>query len=162
MLSLYCNTEQTDWCTYLPFVTFAYNTAKQETTRFSPFQLIFARNPTLPLDATLLETEDEPNTNELREKALLLRAIAVENIHKKQEKDKDIYDKYHRDGEFEVGDRVKIFIPIRKVGKSEKLLLQWFGPYRIIKKLSEVNYEVKQKKGKKNGYSAHREDFTIL
>jgi len=43
MLSLYCNMEQTDWCSYLPFVTFAYNIAKQETTQFTPFELILSR-----------------------------------------------------------------------------------------------------------------------
>jgi len=63
-------------------------------------------------------------------------------------KDKELYDIKHRDGEYEVGD-VKIFISIRKLGKSEKLLLRWFGPYRITKKVSEVKYEVKQEGDRK-------------
>jgi len=124
MLSLYCISDQTEWCSYLPFVTFAYNTAKQETTQLSPFQLVFARDFTLPLDASLLDSNDDLDSHELRKKALLLRATAVENIHKKQEKDKGIYDGEHREGEFEVSDRVKIFIRIRRVGKNEKLLLR--------------------------------------
>jgi len=106
---------------------------------------VFARDPTLPLDASLLDSNDVLDFHDLREKALLLRATAIENIHKKQEKDKGIYDSKHREGEFEVGDRGNIFIPIRQVGKSQKLLLHWFGPYKITKKLSEV----KQEKGKK-------------
>jgi len=73
----------------------------------------------------------------------------VDKIQKKQGKDRELYDTKHREGEYEVGDRVKIFIPIRKVGMSEKLLLRWFGPYRVTKKVSEVNYEVKQEGGRK-------------
>ncbi|UYV69276.1 K02A2.6-like [Cordylochernes scorpioides] len=37
MLSMYVDVEQKKWDSILPFVTFAYNTAKQETTEFSPF-----------------------------------------------------------------------------------------------------------------------------
>ncbi|GFV03078.1 transposon Tf2-9 polyprotein [Trichonephila clavipes] len=37
MLSMYVDVEQKNWDEILPFVTFAYNTAKQETTGFTPF-----------------------------------------------------------------------------------------------------------------------------
>ncbi|GFV41463.1 transposon Ty3-I Gag-Pol polyprotein [Trichonephila clavipes] len=40
MLSMYVNAEQRNWDTILPFLTFAYNSAKQDTTGFSPFFLI--------------------------------------------------------------------------------------------------------------------------
>ncbi|GBM30062.1 Methionine adenosyltransferase 2 subunit beta [Araneus ventricosus] len=32
--------------------------------------------------------------------------------------------------------------PVRKVGLSEKLLKKYFGPYQVVRKLSEVTYEV--------------------
>ena len=149
MLSVYCNIEQTDWCSYVPFVTFAYNTAIQDSTRLSPFMIIFAREATLPSDAALTEGDEVTDTLQLREKALAIRATAVENLHKRQEKDKVRFDKKHRDLEFNVGDKVKIFIPVRKVGRSEKLLLKWFGPYKITGKIGEVDYEIEKKGGKK-------------
>lgn len=40
------------------------------------------------------------------------------------------------------GDLVWIFTPVRKVGLSEKLLKRYFGPYRVLRQLSDVTYEV--------------------
>lgn len=37
-----------------------------------------------------------------------------------------------------------MFTPVRKVGRSEKLLLRWFGPYYITRKVSDVDYEVQK------------------
>lgn len=37
---MYPSTDQTDYDTYLPHATFAYNLATQATTRFSPFMLV--------------------------------------------------------------------------------------------------------------------------
>lgn len=45
---------------------------------------------------------------------------------------------------YDPGEQVKVFYPLRKKRKSEKLLSKWEGPYYIVKKLSEVNYEVKK------------------
>lgn len=144
MLSMYTNTNQTDWDVILPLVTFAYNTARQETTKFSPFMLVYGREPILPTEANLMETNIATDSFKLREMALAVRCEAVKNIFLKQDIDKQRYDNKHRHLEFKEGDKVKVFTPIRKVGKSEKLLLRWFGPYFINKKIGEVNYEVRK------------------
>ena len=144
MCAIYTNTPQTDWCSYLPFIQFAYNTARQDTTKFSPFELVYGRSPVLPVEAQLVETECRTDAEEIRQRALALRSQAVQNILKKQIKDKELYDKKHTQREFEVGDKVKIFIPIRKKGRSEKLLLRYFGPYYIGEKMSEVNYLIRK------------------
>ncbi|UYV68503.1 hypothetical protein LAZ67_5004528 [Cordylochernes scorpioides] len=39
-------------------------------------------------------------------------------------------------------DLMWVFIPIRKVGLSEKLLKRYFGPYKVTKKILEVTYQV--------------------
>ncbi|UYV70481.1 K02A2.6-like, partial [Cordylochernes scorpioides] len=43
MMSMYMDVEQKEWDVILPFITFAYNTAKQDTTGFTPFSLIHGR-----------------------------------------------------------------------------------------------------------------------
>lgn len=43
-----------NWDDILPCVTFAYNTAIQESTRFTPFHLVHSRDVTTTLDAMLL------------------------------------------------------------------------------------------------------------
>lgn len=143
MLSMYIGTSQKDWCQYLNLVTFAYNTAAQETTKMSPFSLVYAREPTLPSEAELIQEVQNQTIEEIRNKALIIRNQAVENINKKQIYDKERYDNLHRSVEFKKGDKVKLFTPIRKVGKSEKLLLRWFGPYEIIAKQGEVDYLIR-------------------
>ncbi|UYV70240.1 hypothetical protein LAZ67_7002261 [Cordylochernes scorpioides] len=50
MLSMYVNTDQKNWDEILPFITHAYNTTIQETTGYSPFFLMFGREPTSLLD----------------------------------------------------------------------------------------------------------------
>ncbi|GBN37167.1 hypothetical protein AVEN_219962-1 [Araneus ventricosus] len=58
-----------------------------------------------------------------------------------QQKDHRIYDAKHRPVNCNPGDLLWIFKPVRKVGLSEKLLKKYFGPYQVVRKLSEVTYE---------------------
>ena len=44
---------QHDWDSQLPKALFAYITSIHETTYFSPFNLMFARSPKLPVDLML-------------------------------------------------------------------------------------------------------------
>ena len=46
-------TNQTDWDEHLPMVTFAMNCAKNETTNYSPFQLMYGRLARMPVDMVL-------------------------------------------------------------------------------------------------------------
>lgn len=39
-----------DWNEYLGFVTFVYNSARQDSTGHSPFQLVYGREPVLQTD----------------------------------------------------------------------------------------------------------------
>ncbi|GFU64096.1 transposon Ty3-I Gag-Pol polyprotein [Trichonephila clavipes] len=50
---MYVDVEQKNWDEILPFVTFAYNTAKQETTGFTPFYLLHGREAETTLDTML-------------------------------------------------------------------------------------------------------------
>ncbi|GFS41813.1 transposon Ty3-I Gag-Pol polyprotein [Trichonephila inaurata madagascariensis] len=59
MLSMYVDVEQTNWDEILPFVTFAYNTAKQETMGYTPFYLLHGREAETPLDNVFLYIADE-------------------------------------------------------------------------------------------------------
>ncbi|KAM7298963.1 DDE-type integrase/transposase/recombinase [Ixodes scapularis] len=61
MISMYVDVEHKTWDEVLPYVTFAYNTAVQETTGFTPFQLVHGRKVTTMLDAML---PHEPSDNE--------------------------------------------------------------------------------------------------
>lgn len=52
MLVKYIESNKTSWDEYLETCIFAYNTAVHESTKFSPFELMFGRKPVLPVDIT--------------------------------------------------------------------------------------------------------------
>ncbi|GBL61171.1 Transposon Ty3-I Gag-Pol polyprotein, partial [Araneus ventricosus] len=145
MLSMYVDVEQRNWDTILPFVTFAYNSAKQDTTGFSPFFLVHGRDIATPLDVILphdTENHADNYVQQLITRAEEARQLAKLHILDAQAVDKRRYDERHRPVNYNVGDLVWVFTPVRKVGLSEKLLRRYFGPYRITRRLSDVTYEV--------------------
>ncbi|GBN50357.1 hypothetical protein AVEN_125784-1 [Araneus ventricosus] len=146
MLSMYTDVEQKNWDMVLPFVTFAYNSAKQNSTGFSPFFLIYGRNITTPLDVILPHNNDQDHDDSYVQQLITrseeARQLAKIHIKDAQASDKRQYDAQHRSVPYEIGDLVWVYTPIRKVGLSEKLLRRYFGPYRITRQMSEVTYEV--------------------
>ena len=67
MLSMYVDQKHVNWDEFLTHITFAYNCSKQDSTRCSPIELIYARDPTLPIDVALRavvnEEPREPKTD---------------------------------------------------------------------------------------------------
>ncbi|UYV75794.1 hypothetical protein LAZ67_13001373, partial [Cordylochernes scorpioides] len=150
MISMYVNTDQKNWDEILPFVTHAYNITIQETTGYSPFFLLFGREPmslldddNIPIDSNMNDY-DEYIENYL-DKIARTRQVVINNAEKTQERMKRNYDKKHNERIYEPGHLVAVWIPVRKIGKCEKLLRKYFGPYRILKKLSNVNYLIEPK-----------------
>ncbi|UYV85058.1 hypothetical protein LAZ67_X004421 [Cordylochernes scorpioides] len=76
---------------------------------------------------------------------LLLTRGNEEVPEKTQERMKRNYDKKHNEKIYEPGHLVAVCRPVRKIGNCEKLLRKYFGPYRILKKLSNVNYLIEPK-----------------
>ncbi|UYV76515.1 K02A2.6-like [Cordylochernes scorpioides] len=150
MISMYVNTDQKNWDEILPFITHAYNTTIQETTGYSPFFLLFGREPMSLLDDENIPTDsnmddyDEYIENYL-DKIARTRQVVINNTGKTQERMKRNYDKKHNEKIYEPGHLVAVWTPVRKIGKCEKLLRKYFGPYRILKKLSNVNYLIEPK-----------------
>ncbi|UYV63976.1 hypothetical protein LAZ67_2006231, partial [Cordylochernes scorpioides] len=145
MLSMYVDVNQKDWDEILPFVTFAYNTAKQESTGFSPFYLVHGREAETPLDLLFpkFPSEDEDDfIQTLGSRAEEARQLARIHTMRSQGENKLRYDAHHRNIVYQPGDLVWIYIPVRKVGLSEKLMRRYFGPYRVTRKISDVTYEV--------------------
>ncbi|UYV71884.1 K02A2.6-like [Cordylochernes scorpioides] len=134
----------------LPFITHAYNTTIQETIGYSPFFLLFGREPMSLLDDENIPTEsnmddyDEYTENYL-DKIARTRQVVINNTEKTQKRMKRNYDKKHNERIYEPGHLVEVWTPVRKIGKCEKLLRKYFGPYRILKKLSNVNYLIEPK-----------------
>ena len=50
MLRKYIQEKKEKWDDYLDTCTFAYNTSRHESTKFTPFEIMFGRKAILPLD----------------------------------------------------------------------------------------------------------------
>ena len=137
MLSQYCNENQTDWDVAIPYITFAYNTSVQQSTKYSPFELLYGKEATFPAEVALHKpTSGVPNVDEhFKQRSTYLkkaRELAVKNIEASQERNARYYNKRHREADFKSGQLVLVHSPRRYKDRAEKFLKQWLGPYKIL------------------------------
>lgn len=144
MLAMYVSKDHKDWDIHLPFVTFAYNSSRHDTAGFSPFYLLFGYDPPLPMD-TMLQSDAPSSTAYARDalaRADIARQVARDRLCASQLNQKSAYDRRHRDVQYSPGSLVLLWLPSRRVGLSEKLMSRYVGPYRVIRKVTSVTYEI--------------------
>ena len=127
-----------DWDQHLPQVLFAYRTSLQESTKESPFFLLYGRDDQLPTEATVSQPRtryqvdlDDYKTH-LTSSLTEAWELARSHVQKAQKQQKRYYDRHAREPTFQVGDRVFIYMPSPKTGKSHKFARPFHGPYRIL------------------------------
>ena len=130
-----------DWDKHLPFVLFAYRACVQESTRESPFYLLYGRDPRLPTEKMLCPTQTRTVIDlkeygrDLTEKMSQAWEFARESVKKAQKRQKVVYDRSTRHPKLLAGDRVFLLKPAEKTGEARKLSRPYHGPYRVV----EVN-----------------------
>lgn len=145
MLSLYIRPDHSNWDSILPFVTYAYNSAVQRTTGFSPYFLVYGRPPPSVLDSTFLSAPVDCTASvpeQFASRVAYCRRLARMNTEASQNARKSRYDESHRDVTFHPGDAVLLWTPVRQPGLSEKWLSRYIGPYTVLEQTSPVNYRV--------------------
>ena len=134
-----------EWDKKLPLLLFAYRSVVQDSTKESPFFLVYGRDPRLPT-STLLEqplaTYTEDYRTELLSTLKISRDLALESIRQAQEKQRRFYDRRSTNPKFLVGDHVMVFMPSETVGKNRKLARPYHGPYRVVH-ITPTNAEVR-------------------
>lgn len=143
-LAIYTDTNQDYWDIALKHIVFAYNTAEQASTKFSPFFLVYGREAILPTESSLTFRSEIRTVQEIREQVLAARALAITNNALRQGYDKARYDKKHQHVEYCPGESIKIFTPLRIKGKSPKLMCRWHGPYTVVERKGDVNYKIRK------------------
>ena len=137
-----------NWDKHLPFLLFAYCATIQESTRESPFYLLYGRDPRLPTDSVLNHVKSPYVVDVDDYKTAMTIALseawktAQENIKSAQEKQKRNYDRHSKESHYEVGDRVMVYMPNAVRGKAWKLARPFYGPYRVMA-TTPTNLEVK-------------------
>uniref|UniRef100_A0A6G5A9E3 Putative tick transposon n=1 Tax=Rhipicephalus microplus TaxID=6941 RepID=A0A6G5A9E3_RHIMP len=145
MIAAYIQPDHKNWDVVLPFVTFAYNTAIQRTTGYSPFYLVYGRSPTTFLDVSFFtcQVNSSPSSSEEYVSRLAqCRQRARINTEARQEDRKLVYDESHRDVSFQPGDEVLLLTPVRTPGLCDKFQPRFIGPYTVLEETSPVNYRV--------------------
>ncbi|GFX58881.1 transposon Tf2-6 polyprotein [Trichonephila clavipes] len=142
MLSMYVDVEQKNWDEILPFVTFAYNTAKQETTGFTPFYLLHGREAETTLDTMLPfcpNDFDDNNITKIAARAEESRQLARVHTLRAQDKDRRRYDSKHQMVSYAPGDLV-----LRRLS-AVTYAVQDFDPASRKRKLREVVHVLRMK-----------------
>ena len=137
-----------DWDKHSPFLLFAYRATIQESTRESPFYLLYGRVPRLPIDSVLNHIKSPYVIDVDDYKTAMTIALseawktAQENIKSAQKKQKRYYDRHSKESQYQVGDRVMVYMPSAVKGKAWKLARPFYGPYRVLA-TTPTNLEVK-------------------
>ena len=155
MLVKYVNSQNKDsWHLYLDTCVFSYNTSRHESTKHTPFELMFNRKATLPIDVNLRERSideiagdyeefDEPDLEQITDKRNKLLSEAKTNIMIAQQKQKIAYDKKHAKPElFAAGQLVLKKDFRRRKRKGGKLDFRYVGPFEIKRKLGNGVFEL--------------------
>ena len=153
MLNKFAQEHPKEWDKLIPYLLLAYREVPQESTGFSPFELLFGRHVRGPLDVlkesweTKHKVGDDELTyvTEMREKLASMTELVQENLAKSQDRQKRWYDQKARSRSLEVGQRALVLLP----SSNKKLHAAWQGPYVIKRKIGDVNYEVEMHDKKK-------------
>ena len=132
MLGTLDTEQKKDWKQYVAPLVHAYNCIKHESTGFSPYLLLFGRDPKLPIDVSFGIDKDDSNNQAYTEYVTDLQnriketfEVVNRNAAKAREKQKAYYDIKARAAKLEPGDRVLVEI------------LAFDGKHKIADKWSE-------------------------
>ena len=151
MLIKLCIEQPPAWHKFIHPLQFAYREVLNETTGFSPFELVYGRNVRGLMqilqelwtgDAWQYETRTTYDyVINLRDKLETVMKIAQENINKAQIKHKIYYNKCNKSNNIIPVDKVLILQP----NKLNLLQTQWTGPCEVARKINSSNYMIKLK-----------------
>ena len=160
MLAMATSEYPSQWNSHLRNLCMAYNTSVQPTTGFSPFYLMFGRQARVPIDI-MYGTPTPPMTPVTEYAACLKQRLenAYEQVRGKMghslDRQKDLYDKRIHGKPLATGDKVWLHCPAVPRGKSKKLHCPWKGPFRIIRKFSDVTYQIQNVRSRRQRMVVH-------
>jgi hypothetical protein len=123
-----------DWAKYLHEIVFAINITVNASTKFSPFRLVFGRDPNLSIDnafPSIPENYDE-NEVDIKDKREAMIPIAVRNVIETQQIAKEKHDSRHKPIFHAIGTLVLYQKNDCKPGEVKKLNAKWKGPYVVV------------------------------
>ena len=149
LLSMAASDNEVDWDKKLPMVMLAYRTSMHESTKSTPFSLMYGREVRLHIDIMFGVPEDTSSSvhQYARELASNLDKTyndVREHLQADQCRQKDIYDRCVSGPSYACGDRIWLHSPAVPKGRSKKLHRPWQAPLTVTKVLSDVIFRIKK------------------
>jgi hypothetical protein len=143
MLRSYVDDKGSDWDQHLAMAELAYNTAVQESTGYTPFQLSYGMEAHLPMDHALSEAKltDNPTAAETIEQWNKNLQQARHNLEQAQMRQSFYADQHRNDQEYQVGDKVMLTTEHMR-SKVGKLNARYLGPFTVKRVISPLNVEL--------------------
>ncbi|KAL0199310.1 hypothetical protein M9458_007850 [Cirrhinus mrigala] len=141
MLGTLENRKKNQWRNYVKPLVHAYNCTKNEVTGFTPYELMFGRQPRLPIDLALgLPINHQPGShsqyvNNLRSQLQESYRLATKSAKKTADRNRTRFDKHVVNSTLKEGDRVLVR-NVRLRGKH-KLADRWESDVYVVLKQSE-------------------------
>lgn len=142
MLGTLDPTQKLDWKAHVAPLVHAYNATRHESTGYSPFFLMFGRQPRLPIDLILGITDPEEEISytkyveHLKKRFQDAYKLATKEADKARDIQKQRYDKYVRGATLNVGDRVLVKT-LAHTGKDKLADLWEQRPYTVLQQPNE-------------------------
>ena len=136
---------QGSWDEHLPLIEFAYNNSYHASIEMAPFEALYGRKCRSPVgwfEVGEIALIGPDLVFEAMEKVRLIR----ERLKSAQSRQKSYSDNRRKDIEFEVNDWVYLKISpmkgVMRFGKKGKLSPRYIGPYKILRRMGKVAYEL--------------------
>ncbi|XP_047488137.1 uncharacterized protein LOC125038640 [Penaeus chinensis] len=150
MIKKLCADHPRDWDRFIPAALFAYREIPNDSLKFSPFELLYGRQVRGPL--TILHelwTNDSIDSEvkttyqyvlDLRSRLEETAKLAAEQAEISSRNYKTYYDLKAKPRKLDMGDDVLVLLP----SSSNKLIMQWLGPYPVVEcKGNGVDYVIR-------------------
>ena len=145
-----CCDQPKEWHRYLAPTLFAIREIPSDRTGFSAFELLYGKQVRGPLavlrdlwENDKLQPEERPSFQylfDLRERLEECSEIAARNAEVSATKFKTYFDIKSQNRSFVPGDEILILLP----DNSNKLLMSWSGPYKVLERRNKVDYLIDQ------------------
>jgi hypothetical protein len=133
-LRIFTTEQQNDWVTLLNTAQFAYNNSIHDSTKTTPFYVVYGKHPLLTLPPEDSRPEGEvPNAVERVQRMHSAREKAAEHLKRAQEYQRRHYDKKHKPEFFRKGELVLLSTKHINLANqpSKKLSSKFIGPFRV-------------------------------
>jgi hypothetical protein len=154
-LTHFVNASGTNWDDLMPFYMMAFRNIPHGTTRFTPFYMLHAREMILPsiqhlkakLSPEVRNSDHAPQLENLQGNLRMAYKMAREHSNISHATNKRYCDRSAKERVFAPGKYVFLYSPVIKVGRSAKFRRPWSGPYKVVKRKSDLTYTIESRQG---------------